>query len=245
MVRKTASFQLYAQQFGRSLRPMIDDAIFNNWGDYTDAERVAFIAASMKPKAIVIDHVGNCMYHGLPDIPQVYSLDRRESGRRKNVVSMLRTCDECLQPYERFLLACPRCNAPYIIASRASPQAVDGDLIELDAKVLQQLRGEVAKINGDVRLPADISREVRGAIIKNHRNRLEAQQVLQSTMALWGGWWENVKGVHRREAQKRFYLSFGVDVLTAQTLGVTDAAELESRIRAQLAVHNVTGVPPI
>lgn len=244
MVRKTASFQLYAQQFGRSLRPMINDAIFARWGEYTDAERVAYIAASMKPKAIVIDHVGNCMYHGLPDVPQVYSLDRRESGRRKGVISMLRRCEECLQPYERFLLACPYCAAPYIVADRGSPEAVEGDLIELDANILRQLRGEVAKVNGDVRLPADISREVRGVIIKNHRNRLEAQQVLQATMALWGGWWENVKGIHRREAQKRFYLSFGIDVLTAQTLGVTEAAELESRIRTQLVLHNVTEAAP-
>lgn len=239
MVRKTASFQLYAQQFGRSLRPMIDDAIFNNWGDYTDAERVAFIAASMKPKAIVIDHVGNCMYHGLPDVPQVYSLDRRESGRRKNVVSMLRTCDECLQPYERFLLACPRCNAPYIIASRASPQAVDGDLIELDAEVLAQLRGAVAKVDRPCYMPVDAGSEARKHILRAHHSRVEAQKTLRAALELWGGWWENVKQIHRREAQKRFYLSFGVDVLSAQALDAVDATALEARVRDQLARLNV------
>lgn len=239
MVRKTASFQLYAQQFGRSLRPMIDDALFAHWGEYSDAERMAYIAASMKPKAIVIDHVGNCMYHGLPDVPQVYSLDRRESGRRKNAVSMLRRCDECLQPYERFLLSCPYCAAPYIVADRGTPEAVEGDLIELDPEVLRQLRGQVEKVDRPCYMPVDAGVEARKHILRAHHSRVEAQKTLRGALELWGGWWENFKGIHRREAQKRFYLTFGVDVMTAQTLAATEAGALEARIREQLARLNV------
>lgn len=239
MVRKTASFQLYAQQFGRSLRPMIDEAIFAHWGEYTNEERLAYIAASMKPKAIIIDHVGNCMYHGLPDVPQVYSLDHRESGRRKSVISMLRRCDECLQPYERFLLSCPYCRAPYIIADRGSPEAVEGDLIELDAEVLRQLRGAIAKVDRPCYMPVDAGPEARKNILRAHHARADAQKTLRAALELWGGWWENVKQIHRREAQKRFYLTFGVDVMTAQTLASAEAAALEARIRENLARANV------
>lgn len=239
MVRKTASFQLYAQQFGRSLRPMIDEPIFEHWGEYTDAERVAYIAASRKPKAIVIDHVGNCMYHGLPDVPQSYSLDRRESGRRKGVISMLRRCEECLQPYERFLLTCPYCAAPYIIADRSTPEAVEGDLIELDADVLRQLRGQIDKVDRPCYMPVDAGAEARKHILRAHHARADAQKTLRGALELWGGWWENVKGVHRREAQKRFYLTFGIDVMTAQTLAAAEADALETRIREQLTRHNV------
>lgn len=239
MVRKTASFQLYAQQFGRSLRPMIDEGIFARWGEYTDTERLAYIAASGKPKAIVIDHVGNCMYHGLPDVPQVYSLDRRESGRRKGIISMLRRCEDCLQPYERFLLACPYCAAPYVIADRSSPEAVEGDLIELDAEVLRQLRGAVAKVDRPCYMPVDAGADARKHILRAHNARADAQKTLRSTLALWGGWWVNVKNASIREAQKRFYLTFGIDVMTAQTLGASEADALETRIRDQLARLNV------
>jgi DNA repair protein RadD len=239
MVRKTASFQLYAQQFGRSLRPMIDEALFAHWGEYSDSERIAYIAASMKPKAIVIDHVGNCMYHGLPDVPQEYSLLRRESGRRKQFVSMLRTCDECLQPYERFLITCPHCQAPYIVADRGSPESVEGDLIELDPAVLAQLRGAIAKIDRPCYMPVDAGREARKHILAAHHARHDAQQTLRAALALWGGWWEQVKNTHRREAQKRFYLTFGIDVMTAQTLDAAEAQALESRVREQLARLNV------
>lgn len=239
MVRKTASFQLYAQQFGRSLRPMIEDGIFSRWGEYTDAERCAYIAASMKPKAIVIDHVGNCMYHGLPDVPQEYSLNRRESGRSKSFVSKLRTCEECLMPYERFLLCCPQCAAPYIIADRGSPEAVEGDLIELDPAVLAQLRGVIAKNDRPAFMPVAAGAEARKNILAAHHARYNAQQTLREALAIWGAWWEQVKKAHRREAQKRFYLTFGIDVMTAQTLPAAEAEALENRVREQLARLNV------
>lgn len=78
MARPTQSYALYAQQFGRALRLMISEILSGAWDTYTDEQRRAFIAASLKPKAIIIDHVGNVERHGLPDRRQEWTLDRRE-----------------------------------------------------------------------------------------------------------------------------------------------------------------------
>jgi superfamily II DNA or RNA helicase len=82
MARPTQSFALFSQQFGRALRLMIDGSLYPIWDTLTSEERRAHIAASKKPRAIIIDHVGNvermAKQYGLPDYPPVWSLDRRE-----------------------------------------------------------------------------------------------------------------------------------------------------------------------
>lgn len=239
MVRKTASFQLYAQQFGRSLRIMVSDEDNARWDAYTDAQRLAIIAASTKPKAIIIDHVGNCIYHGLPDVPQRYSLARRESRSRGEGDGIpLRVCLDCAQPYERFLIACPYCGCEPIPQGRGSPEQVDGDLIELDPSVLLAMRREIERVDGPCHTPANVLPHVKTSILRNHNERAATQQTLRSAMALWGGWRRHL-GESDREAQKRFYFTFGVDVATCQAYGSTDAAALTLRINDHLRQHNI------
>jgi DNA repair protein RadD len=239
MVRKTASFQLYAQQFGRSLRPVVPDGYVDTWDSFTDDERKQILANSTKPKAIIIDHVGNCMFHGLPDVPQRYSLDRRESRKigASDAIS-LRGCTECMQPYERFLVTCPYCGNQPVPAARSTPQQVEGDLIELDEAVLQAIRGEIQRIDGPCFAPANAVPYVKKSIIAAHENRQQRQQVLRDAMALWGGW-QMQQGRSERETQRLFYQRFHVDVLTAQTFGASEAAQLEAEIRTELNRHNV------
>lgn len=239
MVRKTASFQLYAQQFGRSLRPMIAAPIFDNWHNYSDEQRKAFIAASDKPTAIVIDHVGNCIFHGLPDMPQMYSLNRRETRSRGTSDAIpLRVCLECAQPYERYLIACPYCACEWIPQGRGTPEQVDGDLIELDADVLKTMRAAIARIDGPARVPQDVLPHVKASIVRTHNDRAAAQQALRKAMALWGGWRSHM-GESEREAQKRFFFTFSMDVMTAQSLGASDANLLTLRVSDHLRKHNV------
>lgn len=249
MARPTASFQLCAQQFGRMLRVMVSDDLNARWHELTDAQRLAHIAASSKPKGICIDQVGNVATvdakgrHGLPDRPRVYSLERRERRSKQAADAIpLRVCGECLQPYEAVLSACPHCGAPRPLPrARSSPEAVEGDLYELDPEVLRQLRGEIDRIDIAPRIPQYVSAPVAGAIKKHHWDRQQAQGTLRDAIATWAGWQTHL-GRDDREAQRRFFHAFRVDVMSAQVLSTKDAAELETLIRTQLEVNNVVKV---
>lgn len=239
MVRRTASFQLYAQQFGRSLRPILTETEADMWGSFTDEERLRRIAASSKPKAIIIDHVGNCMYHGLPDVAQEYSLDRPATRNRgKTGAQALRYClnPMCIQPYERYLVMCPYCGTIPTPSGRASPEEVEGDLIELDPAVLAAIRGEVQRIAGPC--PETYDGPVGGAIQKHWRARQVAQDALLRTMMLWGGWREHL-GEDTRSAQRRFWYTFGVDTMTAQTMKTEEMWNLNGRLIDELSKHNI------
>lgn len=238
MVRKTASFQLYAQQFGRSLRPMVDELHAPHWHTYSDEQRRAAIAASTKTKALVIDHVGNCIFHGLPDMPQAYDLAGAVKRERNSDAIPLRVCTDCMQPYERVFFACPYCGSEPEYPGRTSPEMVDGDLIEINAEVLAAMRKDVARVDGPCHFPATAEGPVRGAIMRNHLNRQRGQATLRHAMQVWGGWRAHL-GEDTRGAQRRFFLTFGVDVMSAQALNAEDAMALEQRITAQLIQHNI------
>jgi DNA repair protein RadD len=241
MARPTHSFQLYAQQFGRALRVSVADNIYAHWDKYTDEERLAFIAASAKPKAIIIDHVGNWSRHGLPDRPRTYSLERRERRSRKQEGEIpLKLCAACYQPYEAIEAQCPYCGSVPAPRSRSSPDYVDGDLQELDPAVLAQLRGEVDRIDGAPQIPQHVSPIVAGAIKKQHRRRQEAQQELRNAIALWAGYWK-MKGASDSESYKRFFFAFGKDVMSAQAQNASDAAEMSNAIKMELQRLNVGG----
>lgn len=243
MARKTASWQLMCQQCGRTLRVMVDELFWNNWGFYTDEERLTVIANSNKPKAMIIDHVGNIVWHakqrGWFDMKQEYSLLRGESSGRGGGTGIdLRTCISCYQPYERYFIECPYCGSQQPIAGRSSPELVEGDLVELDPQMLAALRGEIEKISGPVYMPSNMSAEAQRGIIRNHHTRAVIQQSLQKALMLWGGWQES-RGLKLRESQKLFFLRYGVDVMQAQSLGAPEMAALETRIREELKRYNI------
>jgi DNA repair protein RadD len=247
MARPTASFQLYSQQFGRALRLMLTDEQNATWNDRTDAQRLAEIAISVKPKAIIIDHVGNYDVtrggHGLPDVERKYTLDRapRKSRKTKSDEIPLRYCinEDCLEPYEATLSVCPNCGTPKPPpARRGTPEEVDGNCFELDPEVLHAMRVEQAKVDGPVRVPVGAAPVVIASIHKQHNARRDAQHELRKAMALWGGWRTHV-GRDPAEVQREFFFKFGRDVLSAQVLGVNEAEELRVRIAEDLASNNV------
>ncbi len=209
MARPTQSYSLFAQQFGRALRPL-----------------------EGKGHAIIIDHVGNTNRHGLPDAPRVWTLDRREKRGPSQVGPVIptRTCPECTAAYERVRTACPYCGFAPEPASRQSIEQVDGDLFELSPEALARLRGQT---DAPIKLPYGAKPEVIGALKKHHRLSQEAQRELRDVMATWGGI-HTGRGDSIREAQRRFYLTFGVDVLSAQALGRHEAEELRERVRKSL-----------
>lgn len=212
MVRATESYALFAQQFGRALRLMAG-----------------------KLTAIIIDHVGNCFRHGLPDAHREWTLDRREKrskGQPDDVIPT-RGCTNCASLYERIYKACPYCGHVEVPASRSGPEFVDGDLTELDAATLAAMRGEVAKVDGP--FIASRGEPVLGQMrrAKLHVKRQEAQAALRASIEWWAGY-QRADDREDHESYKRFYWMFGIDVLGAQALGTKDALVLAERINGKL-----------
>lgn len=213
--RPTASYTTYVQQFGRALRPL-----------------------EGKTHAIIIDHVGNVVRHGLPDGTRLWTLDRRERLSKTTFNGVpLRTClnPVCCYVYSRLIRECPNCGLYTPPADRSKPEYVDGDLHELDPTVLAALRGEIERIGDPPRIPHGASDIIAGAIAKNHRRRQEAQLNLREFIAAWAGR-HHAAGETDSQIHKRFYFSFGIDILTAQTLNTKDAIALCDRILTETAI---------
>ena len=243
MARPTASFQLYSQQFGRALRLMLSDAQNASWNDRTDAQRLSEIAASVKPKAIIIDHVENYKRHGLPDVERQYSLDRapRKSRKPKSDEIPLRYCvnEQCYAAYPATLDKCPECGTPRPPpVRRSTPEEVDGNCLELDAEVLHAMRRAQAVVDGPARFPVGVADNVRAAIQRNHNERREAQNEMRKAAALWLGW-QNAQGHSEAEGYRQFFYKFGRDILTSMALGAGEAEEMRRRVAAELAKANI------
>lgn len=241
--RPTESFGLYVQQFGRVLRLMLDGSLYPYWDDFTSDERKAHIAASSKPRGIIIDHVGNVERHGLPDARREWSLDRRERRSKSAATDVIpvRTClnVQCLAVYERIYSACPFCGHQPTPAARNAPEFVDGDLLELDPDTLARLRGDIARVDMH---PEAYREELAAkhtpaigqmAHVKRHAERQDAQAALRESIAWWAGY-QRAAGRPDSESYRRFFFAFGVDVLTAQALKTADALALAERINEHL-----------
>jgi hypothetical protein len=245
MARPTESFALYSQQFGRALRPMVSNNVMQVWDAWSDEERRRAIAGSIKPKAIIIDHVGNYIrHHGPPDQRITWSLDRRERRAKRDPDAIpLKVCVECLQPYEAVYRRCPYCDHYMPPAARSGPEFVDGDLTELDPATLAALRGEIARIDGDFRAPGHLAGYALMGARKQHMERQQGQAAMRNAIAWWAGV-EAARGHSESESYRRFYFRFGVDVANAQLLGAREAGELAAKINAELAKVGVNGEVP-
>lgn len=212
MARPTMSYGLYVQQFGRALRTL-----------------------NGKSHGIIIDHVGNVKAHGLPDAPRQWSLHAEERGKRgerdPNVMPV-KTCVSCFAAYEAVTKACPFCGHVPEPESRGGPEYVDGDLIELDPETLAAMRGEIDKIDGPAMVPYGATDVVEASVKKRWRERQEAQAELRNNIAMWAGVWRD-KGADDSEIYRRFFFTFGTDIMSAQALGRADAEKLSARIESK------------
>jgi superfamily II DNA or RNA helicase len=213
MARRTLSYSLYSQQFGRALRPL-----------------------EGKQDAIIIDHAGNVALHGLPDKEREWSLDGKAPGYKDRDDEIpLRYCVECTQPYEMTNKCCPWCGHYPVPADRSRPEYVDGDLHELSPEALQLLRGQVAKVDEDPYVVAERMRRAGApevawrSMIKKALARRDMQAALRESI----GWFAHIqdqKGRSRSDAYRRFYVLFGIDVMSAQALGRPEAQDLAMKI---------------
>lgn len=107
LLRPTKSLSLYLQQVGRALRP-----------------------SPGKAEAIILDHAGNSLRHGLPDDEREWSLDDREKRPRRDPTDVpVRQCSECFFVF-RPAPKCPQCGHVLPIAKREL-EVVEGALEEV------------------------------------------------------------------------------------------------------------------
>lgn len=253
LARPTKSFALHAQQFGRALRLLIDRAHMAQWDDYTAEQRLALIAGSAKPVAWIIDHVGNIVDPalGLPDGRDSWTLDAADrKGKGDSAAEPLAFClnPECAQVYPRAKPRCPYCGQkPEAGAGGGgrSIRAVDGDLAELDPETLAAMRGEVAAALPTLeayrnRLSAQglPHTHVLGNA-KHHAARLAAAENLRDAMAWWAGE-KRAAGQCDSEIFRRFFLTFGVDWLSAQALPRADLEDLAARVDSKLTAPSLS-----
>lgn len=116
LARPTQSTGLYLQMAGRVMR-----------------------TAPGKTDAIILDHAGNCHRHGFPDEDRVHSLEATIRRKSEDGEGPVKTCPRCFLVYPLGMAQCPDCcyEAPGRGTRELAPQAVEGELVELEAKPVQ------------------------------------------------------------------------------------------------------------
>ena len=74
--------------------------------------------------------------------------------------------------------------------------------------------------------------------VKRHNEKQKAQAVLREAMMRWGGI-ATQRGLTDAEAAKAFFMTFRVDVLTAQTLAPKEAHALRQKIIVDQTVNRL------
>lgn len=130
LLRPTMSTALYIQQACRALRP------------------------APNKTAVILDHVGNVIRHGLPDEPRHWTL---EGGMQKRLAYSdtgrlsIRTCLRCYSAYDGRLRECPYCNEPAQLTKQELKNIKEIQLQEFKARKEQK----AAEAVQDVTSPDD------------------------------------------------------------------------------------------
>lgn len=114
LLRPTQSLALYLQQVGRALRP--------------------------GKTAMILDHAGNCLRHGLPDDYRTWSLDGKAGRLAQNGhAPSVRVCGSCFAAQWPGNASCRFCGALWPLQPREVVQA-DGELARVDPQAFQRAK---------------------------------------------------------------------------------------------------------
>lgn len=189
LLRPTKSLGLCIQQIGRALRPVYAPGFDLE----THEGRLAAIRAGGKQHAIILDHVGNVLRHGMPDEEREWSLDtglvKRKAARDEDEPTV-RQCPSCYAAH-RPASCCPVCGHIYEAKTREIDFAA-GELKQVDAEAMAKRRA--AKREADALAAQARKDEVRAA-----RSREDLEKIAR-TRGYRSGW---VDIVLDRRAQYR------------------------------------------
>ncbi len=205
--RMTASYGLYSQMFGRSLRP-----------------------APGKEYAIIIDHVGNCLKHGFPDQFIEWSLDDGVKTKKKEV-DKYTTCVECTGVYDRMYPNCPYCGHYKLPPKERTIEQVAGELEEILPNQREQIFKDIEKAMMSVEEYDKILKRkklydiARVSVLKKHLERQKELNKLKEEILKYTNGYED-----KAWMQRHFYLTFGIDILSACALKRKEAKQLRLQI---------------
>jgi len=106
LARPTKSTGLYLQQAGRILRPYRDQ------------------------QAVILDHAGCAVAHGLPQDTRTFSLETTPKKRKGEGTAPAKVCESCYAIVHAAVRACPECGFAFEIASGVPEESV-GELVEV------------------------------------------------------------------------------------------------------------------
>jgi len=116
LLRPTMSLSMHLQQLGRALRPYPG-----------------------KTRAVILDHVGNCLRHGLAEQDRKWDLKGRVKRNKNSKPVETKQCSKCFAIFAG--TACPQCGTAREIAPREIEE-VDGELQRLSIEDIQKKRDE-------------------------------------------------------------------------------------------------------
>ena len=182
LLRPTKSEGLYLQQVGRVLRP-----------------------SPGQERAFVLDHVGNCLIHGLPDAEREWTLDGRKKkakgeGKATPPVQVLQ-CEKCYvansvedakeaarkRGYVPGTLCCAGC----------------GHVFESNARQVEQQEGELQEVKGEA---AEVLRRKRKADLRNIKSLDDAKAYAEEQGYKPG--WAKVFWKKKQQRREQFHQSF-------------------------------------
>lgn len=135
LLRPTKSEGLYLQQVGRVLRP-----------------------SPGQERAFVLDHVGNCLIHGLPDAEREWTLDGRKKKAKGDGKSEQRIA----------AVQCPKCyhtDEPRAVCKNVLPSGEEcGHVFDNEGRQVEQQDGELVAVTGEA---AELLRRKRKADLRN------------------------------------------------------------------------------
>jgi DNA repair protein RadD len=145
LLRPTQSLALYLQQVGRALRPVYGP------GDMDTREgRLRAIRMGPKPRAVIIDHVGNSgriedgaflVNHGMPDDDREWSLagakDRKAKAARDPDAMPVKQCPKCYAINKAIAAGCRECGHVFVVKAR-TVREVEGELQQVDLDALRR-----------------------------------------------------------------------------------------------------------
>ena len=161
LARPTASLGLHLQQVGRALRPK-------------------------ENPAIILDHAGNLLRHGMPEDERGWTLE--DSEIKKASAPGPKVCAACFALIPRHVMVCPYCKTPVVRTEGRTVTEVEGDLERIvnGAKTKEQLALELRQKRNEV---------LRAVTI-------EALRKIEADRGLPAGWADRVLAERGRQVQQ-------------------------------------------